>query len=265
MLQLSADSAAKPTSSTWTISSDERLKTDIQDADLDICYDNIKKIPLRRYKWRPEVYDKSQINDDWRRVGFIAQEYAKFFPKDVKAGLFQRTHEEPTIVVDDDGKETKGSKTVVDFELKDCLSINTDQILTTLVGAVKKIQEVLDNQAESSDYTVSPMQMQISEGYGIVSNSIKHFNNKNVATLSFNFIVDDDVSATEWLELPLLQECKSVMLSNVIYLDQDNYDADRPFKIALTKTTEKLKVSFKNLNVVEKNVQKKLLINYIIS
>jgi len=266
LLQLSADSAAKPTSSTWTISSDERLKTEIQDADLDICYENIKKIPLRRYKWRPEAYDKEQINDDWRRVGFIAQEYAKIFPKDVKAGLFQKTHKEEIKVIDEETKEERTDyKTVVDFELKDCLSINTDQILTTLVGAVKKLIEIVDNQAESSDYTVSPMQMQISEGYGIVSNSIKHFNNKNVATLSFNFIVDDDVSATEWLELPLLQECKSVMLSNIVYIDEHGFDADRPFKIALSKTTEKLKVSFKNLNAVEKNIQKKLLINYIIS
>jgi hypothetical protein len=265
LLHLNTDSAAKPTSSTWTISSDERLKTDIQDADLDICYENVKKLPLRRYKWRPEAYDKEQINDDWRRVGFIAQEYAKVFPKDVKAGLFQKTHKEEIKVIDEETKEEKTDyKTIVDFELKDCLSINTDQILTTLVGAVKKIQEVIDNQADAADYTVSPMQMSISEGYGIVSNTIKHFNHKNIATLSFNFIVDDDVTTTEWLELPLLQECKSVMLSNVIYIDEHGYDADRPFKISLSKSIDKLKVIFKNLNAVDKNIQKKLVINYII-
>jgi len=96
--------------------------------------------------------------------------------------------------------------------------------MMTLFGAVKKIQEVIDNQVESADYTV------------------------------FNFIVDDDVSATKWLEQPLLQECKSVMLSNVVYLDEHGIDADRPFRVALSKTIDKLKVSFKNLNLVEKNI-----------
>ena len=42
-LELSTDSAGKPTSSNWSISSDMRLKENIEDANLDICYNDIKE------------------------------------------------------------------------------------------------------------------------------------------------------------------------------------------------------------------------------
>jgi hypothetical protein len=150
-LHLSTDSAAKPTSSLWTISSDERLKENIQPADLNLCYQNVKSLPLRRYRWRNEVYDDEQINGDRNRIGFIAQEYKSIFPKDVRVGEFKKIIK---IENKDDGSSddkeipsaeaSSSSVTLLDeyktsYELKDCLSINTDQIVNTLFGAVQKL------------------------------------------------------------------------------------------------------------------------------
>jgi hypothetical protein len=128
-LQLSSDSAFKPGSSTWTIASDERIKEDIQDADLDICYQTIKSIPLRRFRWRDGIYKGSEINNDWNRIGFIAQEYKGYFPKDVKE--FNFTSEL--------------------INIDNCLSINTGQAWLTNIGAVKKIIQKL----ELEDYKYS--------------------------------------------------------------------------------------------------------------
>jgi hypothetical protein len=146
-LHLSTDSAAKPTSSLWTISSDERLKENIEPADLNLCYQNVKNLPLRRYRWRDEVYDNEQINGDRNRIGFIAQEYKNIFPKDVRVGEFKKIRkiEKKDDVASSDIKETaSGSSTILDdyktaYELKDCLSVNTDQIINTLFGAVQKL------------------------------------------------------------------------------------------------------------------------------
>jgi hypothetical protein len=81
-LQLSTDSAAKPSTSTWTISSDERIKEDIVPADLDICYNTLKSIPLKYYKWNDDVYS-SNVTRDRHKLGWIAQDVETVFPKAV--------------------------------------------------------------------------------------------------------------------------------------------------------------------------------------
>lgn len=72
------DSAGKPGSALWTIVSDERIK-DIEGlADLDRCYEIVKNVPLKRYRFKDSAYTDSQIND--RNVlGFIAQDVQKVF------------------------------------------------------------------------------------------------------------------------------------------------------------------------------------------
>jgi hypothetical protein len=158
-LELSADSAAKPNGGFWSSTSDERLKEDIQAANLTICYENIKKLPLRRYKWRSNAYDDAQINSDRRRLGFIAQEYQKVFPKDVKPVHFKKTKQvevksgsqlDVKFDVKSDVKSDvkTNTKTIIDYELKDCLTINTDQIIMSMYGAMQKMIkkiEVLEN------------------------------------------------------------------------------------------------------------------------
>lgn len=126
-LQLSTDSAAKPSTSTWTVSSDERLKENIEAADLDICYNAVKSIPLKRYKWKDEIYSAEQVTDR-SKIGWIAQDVQAVFPKAVGQHKFvynQVKDEEGNVVSED--------------SIDDCLSLNSDQLYAALFGAVQKL------------------------------------------------------------------------------------------------------------------------------
>ncbi len=111
-LQLSSDSAAKPSTNTWTVSSDQRLKTNIELADLDICYNNVKNIPLKRYTWKDDVYTPEEVPDR-SKLGWIAQDVETYLPKAVEQ------------------KEM--------FGYTDCRTLNSDQIIASLYGAVQKL------------------------------------------------------------------------------------------------------------------------------
>jgi hypothetical protein len=120
-LQLNSDSAAKPSSNTWTIASDRRIKEDIVPADLDICYNNIKNLPLKYFTWASGVYTEKQVSD--RHVlGWIAQDVSGVFPKAVKTFNFKNK----------------------ELEIPDCLSLDSSQIISTLYGAVQKLMEKVE-------------------------------------------------------------------------------------------------------------------------
>jgi hypothetical protein len=125
-LQLSTDSAGKPNGGSWANSSDERLKENIEIADLDICYDIIKNLPLKRYRWKDSSYTDDQI-DDRNVVGFIAQDVVSVFPKAVNTKPF--TNVDGTI-------------------LDDCLSLNETMIIRTLYGAVQKLMSINEDLEE---------------------------------------------------------------------------------------------------------------------
>lgn len=126
-LQLSTDSAAKPSTSTWTVSSDERLKENIEAADLDICYNAVKNIPLKRYTWKDEIYSAEQVTDR-SKIGWIAQDVQAVFPKAVGQHKFVYNQ-----VKDNDGN------IVSEDSIDDCLSLNSDQLYAALFGAVQKL------------------------------------------------------------------------------------------------------------------------------
>lgn len=111
-LELSTDSAAKPTSSAWTVGSDIRLKENIENANLDICYDNFKKINLVKYKWKDNIYNNTEINDR-NQLGWIAQDVELIYPKSV----------------------TEINK----FNINNCKQLNPDQLFTMLYGSVQKL------------------------------------------------------------------------------------------------------------------------------
>jgi hypothetical protein len=111
-LQLSTDSASKASTSTWTVSSDSRLKENIQNADLDLCYNNIKNLRLTKYTWKDDVYTSEQVPDR-SKLGWIAQEVETIFPKSVQK--------------------------VNDHGFTDCRTLNTDQIIGCLYGCGQKL------------------------------------------------------------------------------------------------------------------------------
>jgi hypothetical protein len=110
-LLLLRDSAAKPLTNTWTITSDERVKKFISLADLDVCYSTIKAIPLKYYEWAIPDYEAN----DKRSLGYFAQDVEKVFPKAVEK------------------IEAHG--------FDDCRTLNTDQIIKMMHGALQKVME----------------------------------------------------------------------------------------------------------------------------
>ena len=107
-LELSTDGARKLTTSTWSTGSDQRIKTEIQSANLQMCYDTVKSIDLKHFKWNfPDV----QV-EDAHMLGFIAQEVRPFFPNSVKESN--------------------------SYGYSDFLALDTDQVLKAMYGALRQ-------------------------------------------------------------------------------------------------------------------------------
>jgi hypothetical protein len=117
LLQLSRDAAAKPSTSTWTVYSDRRLKEAIVPADLERCYAIVRSVPLSRYTWRDDVLSPLDVPDR-SKLGWIAQDVATAFPKAVEA---QQA-----------------------YGFDDCLSLNADQMIAALYGTVQLLQRRLE-------------------------------------------------------------------------------------------------------------------------
>ncbi|MBT9168176.1 MAG: hypothetical protein DDT19_01521 [Syntrophomonadaceae bacterium] len=120
--QLSTDSAGKPGTNTWTIVSDKRLKKSIELANLDLCYNAVKNIPLSFYRWRDDVYSVEQVRDRGM-LGWIADDVEKVYPKAVKTVPFELLTKE---------------------KIEDCKSVNNDQVYAALYGAVQKLIEKVE-------------------------------------------------------------------------------------------------------------------------
>ena len=150
-LQLDIDSAFKPTTNTWTTTSDIRTKMNVEDANLSICYENIKGMRLRRFEWDPEYYDKS-ITKDRKVLGFIAQEVYERFPKAVD---IHEKHDFNVKQYDLSGNEiideiSKLPKTITKT-LENFHCLNTEQIDKTHIGATQLlIQKVEALEAQNA-------------------------------------------------------------------------------------------------------------------
>jgi UDP-3-O-[3-hydroxymyristoyl] glucosamine N-acyltransferase len=110
-LEVNGD-AAKTGGGTWTSTSDARLKENIQDANLETCYDTVKNLKLRRFRWRDDVEGITDKNV----IGWIAQEVEEVLPKSVT---------------------TVGEK----YGLEDVKFLNADQIYAAMFGTIQKLIE----------------------------------------------------------------------------------------------------------------------------
>lgn len=122
-LQLSQDSAAKPSSTTWIVSSDKRLKNNIQVADCFRCYNIIKDLKLVNFHWDDDKVPAALVKDR-RKLGWIAQDVEKYFPKAVNQ--------------------------IDMYGIKDCKTLDTDQIYASLYGAVQYLQLMLEQLQEDN-------------------------------------------------------------------------------------------------------------------
>jgi alpha-tubulin suppressor-like RCC1 family protein len=92
----------------WTTVSDRRIKSNIEFASNEICFENVKNIDL---------YNFNYIGKDNKQYGFIAQEVAKYYPKAIKTE----------------------SKKINEVIIDDLMSLDLSQVNYTLFGAVKHI------------------------------------------------------------------------------------------------------------------------------
>ena len=138
------DSAAKPTTNTWTITSDQRIKKNIEDATFEICYENLKSLRLRRFEWDPEYYDDT-VTKDRHALGFIAQEVKMTFPKAVdiheKTDFNVKQYDASGNVIMDNMTNLPKTltKTLENFH---CL--NTDQIDKSHIGATQLLMQKVE-------------------------------------------------------------------------------------------------------------------------
>jgi len=112
-LHLSTDNAAKLTTNTWTTTSDMRVKEDIETADYNLCEELMNQLELRYYKYKDNIPGFENVTDR-HRLGWIAQEVEKVFPKSVTT-------------IDKQG------------ELENFKMLNTDQIYAMMFGTIKKL------------------------------------------------------------------------------------------------------------------------------
>ena len=105
-----------------TFASDPRIKEDVQDADLERCYEIINGLPLRRYKYIDSYCSTFQLADS-HRLGFLATDLLPCFPKSVKV-----------------------SETLFPQETSSLLTIDTSQVEMAHLGATKyltrKVEEL---------------------------------------------------------------------------------------------------------------------------
>jgi hypothetical protein len=105
-------------------SSDQRLKNNIVNADLQQCLSTIEHLPLRYFEWNEEFF-RYHNGKDKHELGFVAQEVQSFFPKSVS--LYSNSF------------------------LPDLHGLNTDQIYKAHIGATKQLMILIQEQQSTID------------------------------------------------------------------------------------------------------------------
>lgn len=143
LLTLSTDSAAKPSTNTWTISSDVRLKENIISADLARCWDIVKGIPLKRYTWRSDVYTQKAVSDR-SKLGWIAQDVQPFFGRAVDTYKFEKVAVEDGVETYEEQatEERTITREVQDIEMRGGAAVLVAKTVTS-----KTTEPVFDNVA----------------------------------------------------------------------------------------------------------------------
>jgi hypothetical protein len=89
-------------------SSDRRLKANVEAANLDMCWDAVKALPLQRFEWNTPI----EGQQDQRMLGWIAQDVLAVFPKAITTANMHG--------------------------LEDCHNINHDQLFKIAYGGLQK-------------------------------------------------------------------------------------------------------------------------------
>lgn len=153
-LELGGAYAWKSSGTTWSVSSDERVKENIITASLETCYNSIKNISLKRFNYT-EDFSSSPLYDV-NQLGWVAQEVALELPKAISSGSFTTwtTYTGSKTITGSDGSIVEPGDRVQDTSLgsqtiENFLTLDSDQIIKVMFGAIQHLQtkvEALENQ-----------------------------------------------------------------------------------------------------------------------
>jgi len=151
------------TGTAFTNRSDPRIKEDIQDANLEICVENVKSLPLHYFKYKDFIGNEG----DQHVLGFLSPEFGEILPKAVHKNTmsFDERDESGNIVyetrlvndyVDEEIEVTdpETGETRIEVQpvltqiekeapkqivIEDCESIDSSQLVPILWGAVQQL------------------------------------------------------------------------------------------------------------------------------
>jgi hypothetical protein len=184
-LALATGDAYKPTGATWKTLSDSRIKENIQEADYSRCYNDLKQIPLRRYRYTSTFVEQAGVMDK-TVLGFVAQELVKVMPKSVTAQSLYGFDDLNTISVDQINMATFGAlkKTIQDKEALESTASGLFVMNNELVSQVTDLENLLSTQKGEFD---SRFVEQGAEFRNQLEGSAAEMN-RQVETLQENFV-----------------------------------------------------------------------------
>jgi hypothetical protein len=155
-LAVDGDATKNTGGSAWGTLSDIRIKKDIVDADLELCYQNIESLRLKYFEWDSQYVDRYR-EPDRHVLGLIAQEVKQKFPKAVtitpsKQFCVNKYDASGNLLLDEKNREI--------FEYKyidDCHVLNIDQIEKAHIGATQRLMQIVKEQAT----TITALQSEI--------------------------------------------------------------------------------------------------------
>ena len=148
-LQLATDSAGKPSTNTWTIVSDKRIKKNITELSKDILYEKAKNYKIKKFNYKEDYLNAHEL-EDRNYIGIIADEVEEYMPCCIeKRDIKLKVGDEEKII-----KDCKSFKsTELDYILKGCIPhlIKENEELKNKVqnqGLIIESQKEINNMLE---------------------------------------------------------------------------------------------------------------------
>jgi hypothetical protein len=145
-LTLASDLASKPSTNTWTISSDSRLKQNLSELSTKTALSTINKIKVKQFEYIPEFIQKYHLTDN-QKIGVLAQdlEQDELLSRCVFTGedeVFYDEKDDEEKYVDDITGETKTRYIQKEkLRINNKKSVNMDRVYYMLIGAVQELSK----------------------------------------------------------------------------------------------------------------------------
>lgn len=125
-----------------SINSDIRLKEEIEPANIDMCLQSVKDLPVKRYKYKNFMGKYNDVHV----TGWIADDVEKIFPKcvgksDIYLPVLDENGDQVYEEIEKDGEIIKQEKT---FLMKNVKDITMTEAVPTLWGAVQCLSDKID-------------------------------------------------------------------------------------------------------------------------